>query len=116
MYLEIRIIFMPKLTSKQNKAKVKKLAVKKVVVKVAKEKPVGHVTHYFGNIKVGIIKFKKAVKVGDEIHIQGATTDFRQKIESMQYDHKEISKAILNKEVGLKVKKRVREGDAVYGT
>ena len=87
---------------------------KPVKTKVLKKgETIGHVTHYFPKIKVGIIKFKKSVKAGNEIHIKGATTDFRQKVDSMQYDHKEIKKATPGKQVGLKVKKRVREGDLV---
>jgi U32 family peptidase len=86
------------------------MAVKKAKAK----KPVGQVTHYFGKLKVGIIKFKKPIKAGIEIHIKGATTDFKQTIDSMQYDHKEIKAAKSGKEVGIKLKKKVREGDAVY--
>ncbi len=78
------------------------------------DKPVGEVTHFFGDIKVATITFKQAVPVGASITIQGATTDFTQSIESMQYDHKSITAAIKNKEVGIKVKDRVRVGDLVY--
>ncbi len=98
----------------KKKSKPKKSTAKKVTIKVLKEKPVGYVTHYFTKIKVAIIKFKKPVKVGEEVHIKGATTDFRQKLTSMQFDHKEIKKAGINKQVGIKSKKRVREGDMVY--
>lgn len=79
-------------------------------------KPIGRVTHYFGNLKVGIIKCKKPIKIGDEIQIKGATTDFKQVISSMQYNYKEIKVAPPNKEVGIKVKKMVREGDLVFST
>ena len=84
----------------------------KQVIKLGK--PIGKVTHYFGGIKVAIIKFRVTVKIGTTVLIKGATTDFKQKITSMQYDHKEISAAKPKKEVGIKVTKRVREGDGVY--
>lgn len=77
-------------------------------------KPIGVVTHYFAQIKVAIIKFKQPVKVGSSILIQGTTTDFTHKISSMQFDHKPISVAKKGQEVGIKVAKRVREGDKVY--
>lgn len=91
--------------------------VKKLVKKPAKakkEKPIGVVTHYYGGIEVGIVKFKSAVKVGTEIAFRGPTTDFSQKIKSMQYDHKEIATAKKGQEVGVKVEDKVRQGDEVY--
>ena len=107
-------------------AKTKKKIVKKTVKKAARPakkiglkkvavvKPIGTVTHFFTAIKVAIVKFKQPVKVGATVAFRGATTDFKQKIVSMQYDHKEISAAPKGKEVGMKVGKRVREGDEVY--
>ena len=102
-----------------------KKKVKKVVKKVAKktttkkmpmkvEKPIGVVTHFYGNIKVAIVKFKQPFKVGSKLCFCGATTDFDQTVKSMQYDHKEIAVAPKGKEVGIKVGKRVREGDEVF--
>ncbi len=82
--------------------------------KTKKEKPIGVVTHYYGGIEVAIIKFKKAVKVGIEIRFCGSATDFSQKIESMQYNHKDIGSAKKGQEVGIKVDEKVREGDEIY--
>ena len=77
-------------------------------------KPIGVVTHYFSKIKVAIIKCKQPVRVGAEISIRGATTDFKHKIISMQYDHQPVAVAKKGQEVGVKVGKRVREGDEVF--
>lgn len=77
-------------------------------------KPIGKVTHFYGKIKVAIIKFKAPVKVGAEIAVRGATTDFKQVIVSMQYDHEPIKSASKGKEVGIKVKKKVHEGDEIF--
>ncbi len=77
-------------------------------------KPIGMVTHFFGGIKVAIVKFKKPVRMGAELHFKGATTDFTSSIASMQYDHKPIHMAPKGKEVGIKVAKKVRVGDKVY--
>jgi len=76
--------------------------------------PVGVVTHYYGGIGVAIVKFLKPVKAGTNVHFRGATTDFTQALDSMQYDHKEIAAAAKGKEVGVKVKDKVREGDEVF--
>ena len=101
---------------KNKKAKVVKKAGRSRVLKVKLrvEKPIGVVTHFYNGIKVAIVKFSKPVKLGLEVRFQGATTDFSQKITSMQYDHKDIALAPKGKQVGLKVSKRVREGDKLY--
>ena len=76
-------------------------------------KIIGVVTHYYSNLEVAIVKFKGPAKVGVEVHFKGATTDFIEKIKSMQYDHKEIKAAKKGQEVGIKVGDKVREGDEV---
>ena len=83
-------------------------------MKLKKEKPIGNVTHFYGKIKVAIIKFNKPVKVGTDIVVRGATTEFKQTIASMQWDHEPIKIAKTGKEVGVKIKKKVHEGDRVY--
>lgn len=75
---------------------------------------VGKVTHFFTNISVAVIELKDKIAEGDKIHIKGATTDFMQKIESMQINHKPVKEAGYGQSIGLKVKDRVREGDIVY--
>lgn len=81
---------------------------------MAEEKPIGEVTHFYKNINVAVIKFSEPVKVGDTVHFRGVTTDFTQKIKSMQFDHEEIEEAKKGEEVGLKVDERVRIGDEIY--
>lgn len=78
------------------------------------EKPIGKITHYYGGIGVAIVKFNREVKVGETIHFKGPHTDFSQKIDSMQYDHKDIKSAKKGQEVGIKVEQKVRESDEVY--
>jgi putative protease len=102
------------------KSPAKKAAVKSSKKKAVAEKtqqklkPVGVVTHYFAEIEVAIVKFKEQVSVGAEVGFRGATTDFNQKISSMQFDHKPVEIAKKGKEMGIKVSKRVREGDSVF--
>jgi putative protease len=75
---------------------------------------IGKVTHYFSKIGVAVIKLKERLKVGDEIHIKGATSDFKQKVDSMQIEHDSIEEAEAGQSVGLKVKGHAREHDDVY--
>ncbi len=99
---------------KKKKALVKKAKLTKKLAPVKKIKPVGKVTHYYAHIKVAIVKFNTKVKVGTELYFKGATTDFKEASKSMQFDHKSVSAAMPKKQIGIKLKKRVREGDLVY--
>lgn len=102
---------MKKKVKKTKKAVAKKSGTKKVI---KAGKPIGAVTHFYGKIKVAIVKFKKPMKVGAEIAFRGAHTDFTQKIASMQFDHEPVSVAKKGQQVGIKVSKKVHEGDSVY--
>jgi len=96
--------------------KPKKKAVKKSSrAKASQEELIGVVTHYFPHVKAGVIKIKKgSVSIGDTLHIKGHTTDFLQKIVSLQIDRKPIKSATKGKEIGLAVKSRVRHNDKAY--
>lgn len=76
---------------------------------------VGEVTHYFPKVKAGVLKIKKgSVSVGETLHFKGHTTDFKQKVGSLQLDHVPIETAKKGQEVGIRVKSRVRLNDVAY--
>jgi putative protease len=80
-----------------------------------KEEKIGAVTHYFS--KAGAAKLILTdgdLKAGDEIHIKGHTSDFKQVVESMQIDHQPVTEAKKGSDIGMKVKEPVREHDVVY--
>jgi hypothetical protein len=80
-----------------------------------KEKLIGKITHYFSNIEVAVIKLSAPLKKGENIRITGGQeTDFEQKVDSMQIDHKEIKTAKKGSSIGLEVKEKVHEGYKVY--
>jgi len=81
---------------------------------VEKEKKIGVIFDYFAKIKVAAIKLGAGLKVGETIHVKGHTTDFEQKIASMQIENKSVDKAKKGDSIGLKVKDRVRPNDVVY--
>ncbi|MEK7124224.1 MAG: hypothetical protein AAB877_00870 [Patescibacteria group bacterium] len=75
----------------------------------------GKVSHYFEKIGVAVVDVLANLKLGDEIRITGGqNTDFNQKVESMQLEHKEIDKAKKGDSVGMKVLQKVREGYKVF--
>ncbi|MEW6008520.1 MAG: hypothetical protein AB1629_02680 [Candidatus Omnitrophota bacterium] len=78
------------------------------------EKQIGKVTHYFSRINVAIIALTDSLKIGDTIHIKGHSEDFKQPIDSMQIEHKEVSEAKAGDSVGVKVSGKVHENDIVY--
>ena len=57
---------------------------------------------------------KSGLTVGDKIVIKGHTSDFKEKVASIQLDHAPIENAEQGMEIGLKVKSKVREHDVVY--
>ncbi len=78
------------------------------------EKKIGEITHYFGNISVGIIKLDAPLKLGDTIHIKGAHDDINQTVDSMQIEHEDVESADKGDEVGIKVVGKVHPNDEVY--
>lgn len=78
------------------------------------QKPIGEIFAFFAKIGVAALKLKGTLKKGDTIHIRGATTDFRQKVDSMQIDKASVDQSGAGSEVGIKVKDKVRPGDKVY--
>jgi hypothetical protein len=78
-------------------------------------KPIGVVTHYFGEPSVAIVKLKTGtLRIGDTIHIRGHTTDFEQKVESLQVDHAPVTEVSPKDDFGMKVAGHVREHDVVF--
>ena len=75
---------------------------------------VGVVTHYYSHIMVAAVKLEVALSVGQMIHVVGHTSDFRQRVDSMQIEHDQVPEAIGGDEIGLKVVQHAREHDVVY--
>ncbi|MEK6891557.1 MAG: hypothetical protein AABX25_00055 [Nanoarchaeota archaeon] len=81
----------------------------------SEEMQVGKVTHYFPKIGVAIIEVTGgSIKIGDEIHIKGSTTDFRQRIISMEVDYEKIEVAEPGQTIGIRVEEIARKKDLVY--
>jgi putative protease len=79
------------------------------------ERPVGIVTHYYNHLNVAVVKLDQGpLQVGDMIHIKGHTTDFQQRVESMQIEHESIQRGEIGQEFGMMVSDHVREHDIVY--
>ena len=82
---------------------------------LAGEERIGIVTHYYGDLSVAAVTLESGgLRVGDTIHVVGHTSDFRQRVESMQLEHESVAQAAPGQEIGLKVTAHAREHDVVY--
>ena len=79
------------------------------------EQLIGTVTHYFGKARVAGIEITAGeLHVGDTIHVVGHTSDFTQRIDSMQIEHEVVESAGVGDQIGVKVAEHAREHDQVY--
>ncbi|MFA5167091.1 MAG: hypothetical protein WC530_01015 [Candidatus Omnitrophota bacterium] len=102
----------------KNKQAKKKILAKKQsrMVKAAlATMPTAEVTHYFPHVNAAVLKIKTGeIRIGDELLFKGHTTDFKQKVVSMQIDHQPVMVARKGDDFGVEVKSRVRAGDLVF--
>jgi probable HAF family extracellular repeat protein len=77
---------------------------------------IGVVTHYYSALSVATLRLEPGttLRVGDVIHIRGHTTDFSQRIESLEVNHTPATEVGPNDDFGLKVVGHAREHDIVY--
>ena len=79
------------------------------------EQLIGAVTHYFGGASVVVIRMSAGgLSVGDEIHVVGHTTDFTEKVTSMEVNHKKVESAKPGDEIAIRVTARARQHDQVF--
>ncbi|MBI5599376.1 MAG: translation elongation factor-like protein [Deltaproteobacteria bacterium] len=79
-----------------------------------KEKKVGTVDHYYSHLGVVTLTLEGDLNVGDTIRVKGHTTDFTQKVDSIQVEHKDVAGAKKGDGVGLRVVEHGRTHDAVF--
>ena len=93
-----------------------KTTVKSASQSASREQRIGVVTHYYSHLSVAIMRLEPSttLHVGDVIHIHGHTTDFTQKVESLEVDHASVTEVGPNDDFGLKVIEHAREHDAVF--
>jgi putative protease len=94
---------------------IEPMAVPAPYVPAPNETAVGKVTHYYSNLQVAVVHLDRgSLQVGDTIHIKGHTTDFEQRVDSMEIEHERIERAEPGDIFGLKVRDHAREHDVVY--
>jgi hypothetical protein len=79
------------------------------------EERIGFVTHYYSHVSVATLRLESGrLRVGDVIHIRGNTTDFSQKVESLEVNHAPVTEVGPNDDFGLKVVEHAREHEVVF--
>lgn len=81
---------------------------------MAGEEAIGKVSDFFARPVVAGIELTAVLKVGDNIHIKGHTTDLEFVVNSMQINNANVQEGRPGDSVGIKVPDRVRQGDTVY--
>jgi len=82
----------------------------------AAEQRIGVVTHYYSHLSVVAMQLEPGttLRVGDVIHIRGHTTDFTQRVESLEVNHAPVTEVGPHDDFGLKVVEHAREHDVVH--
>ena len=80
----------------------------------ASEERIGVVTHYYSHSVAAVQLERGTLRVDDLIHICGHTTDFRQKVVSLEVDHAPTTEVGTKDDFGLKVVDHAREHDVVF--
>lgn len=75
---------------------------------------IGKVTHYYGHLSVAVLQLTHPLKIGETIHFLGHTTDFIQKVGSMEINHHHVADVNAGDNVALKVIEPVHEHDIIY--
>ena len=78
------------------------------------EVEIGMVSDFFAHPVVAGIELSAPLKLGDNIHIKGHTTDLELTVDSMQINNVDVKEAKAGDAIGIKVSDRVRRGDRVY--
>ena len=79
------------------------------------EQLIAKVTHFFGKAQVAALEITEGgLRVGDTIHVVGHTSDFTQRVSSMQIDNAPVEAVKVGDQVGIRVSQHAREHDRVF--
>lgn len=79
------------------------------------ERLVGTVTHYFKGPGVAVVQVTDGeIALGDTVRFLGHTSDFTERITSMEVEHQKVERTTAGHEVAIQVVARVRQHDQVF--
>jgi len=74
----------------------------------------GKILSYYSRLGVASVDVFDRLATGDIIHIKGHSTDFDQRIASMEINRRQVTSAAKGQKAGIKVSDYVRKNDLVY--
>ena len=81
---------------------------------MSEPRAIGSVIHYWSRLGVAGVELTDSLKMDDWVYFRGATTDFQQRVTSMQLNHRFVNEAFEGQQIGILVADKVRVGDSVY--
>ncbi len=79
------------------------------------EERIGSILRYFDKNGIAAVKLDFGdLGVGETVRIKGPATDFTQKIDAMEFDHKPVEKAQRGQLTGIKLSQPAKPFDLVY--
>lgn len=79
------------------------------------EERIGSVIKYFDKNSIAAVKLDFGdLAVGETIRVKGNDTDFTQKVEVMEFDHKPTDKAVRGQFTGIKLNQPAKPFDLVF--
>jgi len=81
----------------------------------AMEERIGSVIRFFDKTSIAAIKLDFGeLSLGDNVRIKGPTTDFVQTVNTMEFDHQPVQKALRGQFTGIKLSQPAKPFDLVY--
>jgi putative protease len=81
---------------------------------MSEPRAIGRVIHYWTRLGVAGVALSDTLSLDDWVCFRGTTTEFEQRVTSMQLNHRFINQAHAGQEIGILVADRVRVGDTVF--
>ncbi len=79
------------------------------------EERIGSVIKFFDKTAIAAVKLDFGdLAIGDTIRIKGPNTDFTQKVEILEFDHKPVQKALRGHFAGVKLSQSVKPFDLLF--
>ena len=81
---------------------------------MSEPRAIGFVIHYWTGLGVAGVELTGSLELDNWVRFRGATTDFKQRVTSMQHNHRFVNQAHEGQQIGILVADRVRAGDTLF--
>lgn len=78
------------------------------------ETHVGKVVHWYDRKGVAVLELDGHVTQGDHVVVRKGDSEFEDRVESIQIDHKDVSEADPGDSAAVKLSHKAREGSDIY--